>query len=65
MDCSKRTIWVSIEEYQRLTTEDHAQWNFGIDLTRGGDWRNYDPQKDHDEYIEEMSLGGKPYRVPR
>lgn len=26
---------------------------------------NCEAQADHDEYEEEMSLGGRPYRVPR
>lgn len=59
-------LWVSLEEYQRLTSEDRKRWNVAIDLTRGGDWRNYpDIQKDYDNYIEEMSLGGGIYRERR
>lgn len=50
------TLWVSLEEYQRLTAEDRKRWDIGIDLTRGGDWRLY-PRLDED-IIEEAERYG-------
>lgn len=61
-------LWVSLDEYRRLTPEERKHWNVGIDLTRGfNDWRqDYQlDQKDYEEYIQEMSIGGPAYKVPQ
>lgn len=57
-------LFVSLDEYRRLTPEERRHWNVGIDLTRGGDWSALiDTELDTAEYTEEMSIGGKTYRT--
>jgi hypothetical protein len=64
----KRWMRLTLDEHQRLNDYVHEMGlELGIDLI--GDY--YDEkeqdafQRDHDEFIEDMSLGGKRYRVKR
>lgn len=53
----KPRLWVSYDEYQRLTAEDWAHRDFGIDFTRGGDWRHY-PHNYEKDFLEEAEAHG-------
>ena len=62
-------LWVSLNEYARLSAEDRKRWNVAVDLTRGCDERYQqvlmdEYVKDRAEYEDEMSIGGQPYREP-
>ena len=53
---SKPRIWLSRDDYDRCTPEDHARWEIGIDLTNDGRWRatlNFER-----DYIEEADAHG-------
>jgi hypothetical protein len=57
-----------------LTLEEHREldlfvnkrgYELGIDVAGFHTNERDDCQKDRDEYVEEMSLGGRPYKVRR
>jgi hypothetical protein len=77
MTVAKPTYWVSMGQWMGLTIEQHRRLDaycremgmeLGIDLM--GDHTNDiarqdEFQKDHDEDVADMSLGGKRYRERR
>ena len=77
---TKRIEWMSLPQWMELTAEEHHRLSIylqtqnaelGIDVAgyhTGGRRLQFedDPdQKDHDEYIDDMGLGGKRYRERR
>jgi hypothetical protein len=71
---AKPIYWITLTRWMSLTLEEHGELDrfvskrgceLGIDVAGFHTNECDEFQKDRDEYIEEMSLGGRPYKVRR
>jgi hypothetical protein len=71
---SKPIYWIPMTRWMSLTLEEHRELDkfvnahgceLGIDIAgyHSNEMVLFEVQKDRDEYVEEMSLGGRRYRV--
>jgi hypothetical protein len=69
---SKPIYWIPLTRWMSLTLEEHRELDkfvaargceLGVDILGYHTDQPDDVQKDHDEYIEDVSLGGRRYRV--
>jgi hypothetical protein len=69
---SKRIYWIPLIRWMSLTLEEHRELDkfvaargceLGIDVAGYHTNERDEFQKDRDEYVEEMSLGGRRYKV--
>jgi hypothetical protein len=71
---SKPIYWLPMSRWMSLTLEEHREldkfvkahgYELGIDIAGYHTEQADEVQKNRDEYVEEMSLGGRPYKVRR
>jgi hypothetical protein len=71
---SKPIYWIPMTRWMSLTFEEHRAldrfvkkrgYELGIDIAGYHTEQQDEVQKNRDEYVEEMSLGGRPYKVRR
>jgi hypothetical protein len=69
---SKPIYWIPLTRWMSLTLEEHRELDkfvkargceVGVDVAGYHTEQHDEIQKDRDEYVEEMSLGGRRYKV--